>query len=97
MPILMTDLFNDDGKPKRLIDIEREMLKVLMDKCNGNVYEVAKIMGVGNKQAYRRLFKTGLYTPKQFREKEDNTSVLSAKQAGKVKKLTLKVKEHHWV
>ena len=60
----MTDLFDENGKPRRLIDIEREQLEVLWKKCNGNVAKIASIMNVTRKQAYRRLYKTGLYTPK---------------------------------
>jgi hypothetical protein len=101
MPVRMTDLFNEDGKPRRLIEIEREQLKFLVKRCNGNVAQIAKIMGVTRKQAYRRLFKTGLYTPEKHRVHDKETGqwkapVLSAKQVGKVNKVTPKVKEYHW-
>ena len=61
----MTDLFNEDGSPKSLVELEREQLEVLKRKCHGNVAQIAEILNIDRKQAYRRLYRVGLHTPKK--------------------------------
>lgn len=51
----LIDIFDDEGKCKTIEVIEEEIIKRLVDICNGNLSEVAKQLDIGRSTIYRKL------------------------------------------
>ena len=51
----LIDIFDDEGKCKKIELIEEEIIKRLVDLYNGNLSEVAKQLDIGRSTIYRKL------------------------------------------
>ena len=51
----LIDIFDDEGKCKKIELIEEEIIKRLVDLYNGNLSEVAKKLDIGRSTIYRKL------------------------------------------
>lgn len=51
----LVDIFDDEGKCKTIDVIEEEIIKRLVDICNGNLSEVSKQLDIGRSTIYRKL------------------------------------------
>ncbi|MBW7947303.1 MAG: sigma-54-dependent Fis family transcriptional regulator, partial [Sphingomonadaceae bacterium] len=48
-------LFGDDGKLRRLEDLEAEIIRKAIHHCRGRMSEVARRLGIGRSTLYRKL------------------------------------------